>query len=212
MRFRLRTLLISLVLLAMVLSFGYWLWYRSMQRAVAQMEMVIEQGYIDEDGIPRRKRQVIKNPFDESVRRSAKKQITRIQLVSADIPYSIQLQMQPGDAYAYALPNGKTIAVWCEQPSPLGALFSDDSKSGLDISWGEKPFKQPSLVRKGTGPDPDQLVWESYITQGAVVYSGDRTREHELFIGDLRLSILLDLTAKGALPVTIAITRKQPSA
>src|SRR5262245_12251541 len=209
MRFRLFTFLISIfVVVPLVLGLGVLLWQRSMRRALSGLEMVVEQGYIDEEGVSRKKRQVIKNPFDVSASKKIQKHETRIKLAVADIPYSKQFQMQPGDAYVYQLPDGKSVAIWCEQPGPLGAMFSDDSKSGLDIGWGEKPFKQPPLVRKGTGPDPNELVWKSYITQGAVIYSGDHSREHELFVGDLRLSILLDLTAKGSLPVTVDI-RKQ---
>jgi hypothetical protein len=207
MRFRLRTLLILLIAPLVLVGTGYWLWQRSIRVASSRMQMVIDEGYIDEDGVPRRKRRIINDPFNSAGNRTVRNRPIPVRLTTADIPYSKQMQLQAGDAYVYQLPNGKSVAIWCGRPGLLGGMF-DDSKSGLDIAWGERPFKQPPLVRKGTGPDPDQMVWKSYIEQGPVVTSGSSSRERELFVGDLQLSIIEDLTATGSLPVTVSVAKK----
>lgn len=118
----------------------------------------------------------------------------RVQVSASAIPFTQQLRMQKGDAYEFQLPNGKLVAVWCEQPGidMMLMLGEQTTKSGLKTAWGDRAFNQ----RK------------SYIVQGSVVTSDDLTSEYELFVGDLRFAIIEDLRATDALPVTIKITRK----
>jgi hypothetical protein len=133
----------------------------------------------------------------------------RVSVASSDIPFSKQFQMQKGDAYEFRLPDGKTVAVWCERPGIGMMLGEQTTKSGLKTAWGERAFKQPEPVMKQISPNSyESAGWKSYILQGSVVTSGDRTSEHKLFVGDLRFAIIEDLRATDALPVTIKITRK----
>src|SRR5262249_47464578 len=131
----------------------------------------------------------------------------RVPVVASAIPFTKQLQMKKGDAYEFQLPDGKSVAVWCEQP---GMMFGEQTtKSGLKTAWGERAFRRPESLMRQTSPNTyESAGWKSYIAQGAVVTSGDRTTEYELFVGDLRFAIIEDLRATDALPVTIKITRK----
>jgi hypothetical protein len=133
----------------------------------------------------------------------------RVQVEATAIPFTQQLQMHKGDAYEFQLPDGKTVAVWCEQPGSDMMLAEQTTKSGLKTEWGERAFRRPELLMQQTGPNSCKSAdWKSYIVQGSVVTSGDRTSEYELFVGDLRFAIIEDLRATAALPVTIKVTRK----
>lgn len=133
----------------------------------------------------------------------------RVQVSASAIPFTQQLQMHKGDAYEFQLPDGKTVAVWCKRPEFGEMLGEQTTKSGLKTAWGERAFRQPEPLMRQTGPNTyESAGWKSYIVQGAVVTSGDRTSEYELFVGDLRFAIIEDLRATDALPVTIKITRK----
>lgn len=133
----------------------------------------------------------------------------RVQVSASAIPFTKQFQMRQGDAYEFQLPDGKTVAVWCERPGFGMIIGEQTTKSGLKTAWGERAFRQPKLLMRQTGPNTfESSGWKSYIVQGAVVTSGDQTSEYELFIGDLRFAIIEDLRATDALPVTIKIARK----
>src|SRR4051812_28666007 len=93
----------------------------------------------------------------------------RIEIASSEIPYSKQLQMQKGDAYVFRLPDGKSVAVWCERPRHIMMLAEQETRSGLKTAWGERPFKRPKAVRQQVGPNSYALAgWQSYIAQGSV--------------------------------------------
>jgi hypothetical protein len=132
-----------------------------------------------------------------------------VHVASSDIPFSSQFRMQKGDAYEFQLPDGKTVAVWCEEPKLPELLAEQATKSGLKTAWGERPFRRPEPIRQQIGPNSYTLSgWKSYIVQGGVTTYGDETSEYELFVDDLRFSITEDLRATDSLPVTIKITRK----
>ena len=132
-----------------------------------------------------------------------------VPVASSDIPFSKQFRMHKGDAYDFRLPDAKTVAVWCERPGFGMVLGEQSTKSGLKTAWGERAFKQPEPLMKQIGQNSyESAGWKSYIVQGAVTTTGDRTSEYELFVGDLRFAIIEDLRATDALPVTIKISRK----
>lgn len=113
----------------------------------------------------------------------------RVLVASSDVPFSKQLQMHKGDAYEFRLPDGKTVAVWCERPRFGIMLGEQTTKSGLKTAWGERAFKQPEPLMTQVGPNSyESAGWKSYIVQGTVATTGDRTSEYELFVGDLRSS------------------------
>jgi hypothetical protein len=125
-----------------------------------------------------------------------------------EIPFERQLQMREGDALEFELPNGKTVAVWCERPGLV--LGEQTTASGLKTAWGERPFKKPEVVREQIAPNSYRLAgWKSYISQGAVTTStGDQTTESLLYVGDLEFSIIENLRGTPSLPVTIRISKK----
>jgi hypothetical protein len=121
------------------------------------------------------------------------------------IPFERQFEMRGGDSLEFQLPNGKTIAVWCERAA--FPMAEQTTASGLDIDWGERALKRLKPRREQIGPKRYTISgWESYIVQGAVTTHGGETTEYELFIDEWRLSITKNLQATGALPVTIRIT------
>lgn len=125
------------------------------------------------------------------------------------IPFERQLQMREGDALEFELPDGKTVAVWCERQPSGFTLGEQTTASGLKTAWGERSFKRPEVVREQISPNSYRLAgWKSYISQGAVTTAGDQTTEYVLYVGDLQFSIIENLRGTPSLPVTIRITRK----
>src|SRR5437773_8676579 len=85
----------------------------------------------------------------------------RVQVTSSDIPFSKQFKMQNGSAYEFQLPDGKTVAVWCEQPKFGMMLGEQTTKSGLKTAWGERAFKRPEPVRTQIAPNSYRLAgWQ----------------------------------------------------
>lgn len=125
------------------------------------------------------------------------------------IPFERQFRMVEGDAYEFQLPDGKTVAVWCERPRPpLSLMLAEQTTaSGLKTVWGERAFKQPELVHEQIGTNSYGVAgWQSYISQGAVTTVADTTTERALYVGNWRFSIAENLAQTGRLPVTITIT------
>jgi hypothetical protein len=134
----------------------------------------------------------------------------RVQVTASAIPFTNQFQMHKGDAYEFQLPDGKTVAVWCEQPEFGMMLGEQTTKSGLKTAWGESAFKRPESLTRQIGPNSyESAGWKSYISQGSVITSTkSMTSEYVLFVGDMQFSIIEDLEARESLPVTIRITKK----
>lgn len=137
-------------------------------------------------------------------------EVVPIQIASSDIPYAEQFKMRQGDAFVFHLPEGKTIAVWCERPPSMMMLAEQTTASGLKTAWGERPFVRPEPLEKQIGPNSyESAGWKSYISQGAVTTStGTMTSEYVLYVDDLQFSIIEDLKATNSLPVTIRIIKK----
>jgi uncharacterized protein (TIGR03067 family) len=64
---------------------------------------------------------------------------------------------------------------------------------------------------KGNSKSGAYCWWEreSYIEQGAVIYAGDKTTEHELFVGDWHLSYVNDLVSSPKLTVTVSVKKRE---
>lgn len=127
------------------------------------------------------------------------------------VPFEKQVEMGEGDAYEIRLPDGKTVAVWCERlrPEMLSTIGEQRTASGLKTAWGERPFKHPEPIWKSIGTNSYTLSgWESYISQGPVTTNGDETSDYEIYVGDLQINIIEHLQGKPSLPVTIRVTRK----
>jgi hypothetical protein len=135
--------------------------------------------------------------------------IHSVQIAASEIPFTRQIRMHNGDAFEFHLPDGKTLAVWCEQPPSDMPLAEQTTKSGLKTAWGEHAFKRPEPLYHQIAPNSyEPAGWKSYIDQGGVTTVGDKTSEYVLFVDSFRFSIIEDLRAVDALPVTIEIIRR----
>jgi len=107
------------------------------------------------------------------------------------------------------LPDGKTVAVWCERPEFEMTLGEQSTASGLKTAWGERSFKRPEPIKEKIGPNSYTLSgWRSYIVQGSVITTGDLSTEYILYEGEFKFSIVENLRATNSLPVSIRITWK----
>ena len=111
-----------------------------------------------------------------------------LQVSASAIPFTRQLQMHKGEAYEFQLPDGKTMAVWCEQPEFGIMLGEQTTKSGLKTAWGERAFRRPeSLMRHYlpivlvlpllTGCVAYPVIWP-YSSERSVAVSGTLLDEH----------------------------------
>ena len=127
----------------------------------------------------------------------------------AGIPYEKSLTMEAGDALSFELPNGKSVAVWCDGGGKSLFAAEQTTSSGLKTSWGEKPFKHVDYKRERQ-PDGSAVLGDadSYIEQGPVITKSDRTSTYRLFIDEWQFDIVEDLQAKEALPVTIRVVKR----
>jgi hypothetical protein len=133
-------------------------------------------------------------------------------IAETDIPFEKRINMDAGDALTFDLPNGKSVAVWCEGDKRNFIFAAEQTTaSGLKTHWGEKPFKSVGYKREKQA-DGSTVLGEtnSYIKQGPVITKGDKTTTYRLFIDKWQIDIIEDLQAKEELPVTIQI-RKQTS-
>jgi hypothetical protein len=139
--------------------------------------------------------------------------VQMITMAEADIPYEKKLLMKEHDAVIFILPGQKPVSVWCYKPEDRFPLAEQETKSGLKTSWGEKPWIKPRMKWKSLGRNSDTGDgWDTYIEMGGVVTTGDRQSDYTLYVDALKFSIIEDLSATNALPVTIRVTRtnRQP--
>jgi hypothetical protein len=122
-----------------------------------------------------------------------KKDPPKITVAADKTPFQKEINFAEGDCSIVVLPNGKEVALWVEKDRfPVG---EQKTKSGLQCMWGEKPFKLETKT-------------ESYIEQGSVITTVDKTTEHELFIGDWQLSYINDLMSTPQLKVTVIVKQR----
>jgi hypothetical protein len=134
-----------------------------------------------------------------------------IKITGSAVPFEQQFEFREGDSYEFELPNGQTVAVWCERAA--FQMAEQTTASGLKTAWGERPFKRPEPKLERIGPNSYALSgWQSYISQGAVTTHGSETSEYELFIDEWRFAITESLRPTGKLPVVIRITESNRKA
>jgi len=130
-----------------------------------------------------------------------------VKVAVSAIPFERTFHMHEGDAYEFKLPDGKTVAVWCERPAAWFPAGEQTTASGLKTVWGERSFRQPELLHEQIGKNSYGVVgWQSYISQGGVTTVLDKTTEYRLYVSNWRFSILENLAETSSLPVTITIT------
>jgi len=89
----------------------------------------------------------------------------------SEVPFSHDAVLKPGDALTFALPNGKTVAVWCKK---YGGMMSAISDSDIGLGYGEKPFQELRRERIAL-PNGYETFGEllSYILSEGTIQSGD---------------------------------------
>jgi len=138
--------------------------------------------------------------------------VQKLTVAEADIPYEKHLLMKEHDAVIFILPGQKPVSVWCYKPEDRFPLAEQETKSGLKTSWGEKPWIKPRMKWKSLGGNSyTGDGWDTFIEMGGVT-TGDRQSDYTLYVDTLKFSIIENLSATNALPVTIRVTRtnRQP--
>ena len=131
-------------------------------------------------------------------------------IAETQVPYQRKVTMDAGDALTFELPNGKSVAVWCEGGMMNFAAAEQTTACGLKTRWGEKPFKHVGYKREKQ-PDGSVHLGEtnSYIKQGVVSTRCGDTSTYQLFVDKWEFDIVEDLQGKEALPVTILVTERK---
>jgi hypothetical protein len=123
-----------------------------------------------------------------------------LELSQSSIPFTKRVVLQKGDAYRLRLPDGQEIAFWCiTQDFPVG---EQTTRSGLDMMWGEHPFKSSPVVYerdRATGQSPTYITFEGVLTRGS------STSASRFKIGAWRVTLTEDISSTGGLPVTIGV-------
>jgi len=133
--------------------------------------------------------------------------ITVLEVTANDLPYSAELNLKKGDAYRLRLPDGKELAFWCtSQDSPAA---EQTSQSGLDMSWGEQPFKRSPVVYER---DSEQKKATTYILfEGVTTYTGSGRSESSFVIGNWRIVLAENISSPEGLPITVTVRQSASS-
>ena len=125
----------------------------------------------------------------------------RVQVAS--VPFSRDFVLKAGDAYVFELPNGKTVAVWCEN---RGGIARAVRGHDLDISYGEKPFQTLEYERiplpEGNGYTSGDLI--SYIRSSGTTESGDEF-EYVLYVGEYRIGLKEKGVGDDGIPLVVTV-------
>jgi hypothetical protein len=111
-----------------------------------------------------------------------KKEIPKIVVAADKTPFRKEMKLAQRETWNIVLPDGKAVTLWVAKDR----LGLGKTKSGLYCEWGK----------------------EDHIQQGAVIYS-DKTVEHELFVGDWKLSYINDLESSPHLNITVVVTKRE---
>ena len=125
----------------------------------------------------------------------------RVQITS--VPFSRDFVLKAGDAYRLELPNGKTVAVWCENQGGIARAMRGHD---LDLAYGEKPFQTLEYERiplpEGNGYTLGELI--SYIRSGGTVQSGDEF-EYVLYVAEYRIGLKETGGGDDDIPLTVTV-------
>jgi hypothetical protein len=86
-----------------------------------------------------------------------KKEQVKITVTAEKTPFTEDIKFAEKDCFIIMLPNGKAVALWAEKDR--FAFGEQQTKSGLQCMWGEKPFAL----------EPPKK--DAYIEQGSVITS-----------------------------------------
>jgi HEAT repeat protein len=147
---------------------------------------------------------ILKSWFEKQADLHSSKLCSAIKITKKQIPYRKNFSLAPGNAITIILPDGKTLAVWCNK---TGA-FSLPGDSDLSLSYGEKPFR---LLEIKWIPQPDGSrvagPYKSYIRSGEVTtWSSGPGHEYVLYVGDkYRISLKEEGDKDGKLPIRLSV-------
>jgi len=134
--------------------------------------------------------------------------VQKIEVKDKAIPFEKKLTMKEHDAVIFILPDQKPVSVWCYRPEDRAGLAEQETKSGLKTSWAEKPWIMPRMKWKDLGGGSFQGDgWDTYIEFGGVTTRAGDYSDYTLYVGQLKMNIIENLTATNALPVTIKVSR-----
>lgn len=139
--------------------------------------------------------------------------VEKNEVLDTAIPYEKKLMMKENDAAIFILPGQRSVSVWCYRPEDRAGLAEQETRSGLKTLWAEKPWIMPRMKWKALGGGSFQADgWDTYIEHGGVVTRAGETSDYTLYVGQLKVSLIEDLTATNALPVTVRVsqTDRQP--
>jgi len=126
---------------------------------------------------------------------------TILNVPSDGLPYTKSIAaMQKGDAYRLRMPDGQELAFWCDaQDFPLA---EQTTNSGLDLSWGEKPFKHSPVVydrHNDKEKSTTHIIFEGVATNS-------KTSESSFIVGKWFITLAEDIQSSNGLPVTVTVT------
>lgn len=124
-----------------------------------------------------------------------------------DVPLSRKYSLKEGNSLIYRLPSGQDVALWVVQDKE--GAGEQETKTGLQCWWGEKPFKYApvNIIRDSSGGFTIRDI--SYIKRGAVITStSGRTTERKLVVGSWDVSYIMNLDSSPDLEITVRITER----
>jgi hypothetical protein len=139
--------------------------------------------------------------------------VQKIEVADSAIPFEKKLTMNEHDAVILILPDHKAVSIWCYRPDRMAMLAEQETKSGLKTTHAEKPWIMPRMKWKELGNGSFQGDGlDSYIEFGGVTTRAGDYSDYTLYVGQLKVNIIEDLTATNALPVTVKVSRtnRQP--
>jgi len=125
-------------------------------------------------------------------------------ILISTVPFSHTVVLKPGDTYTFKLPNGKTIAVWCEKYSEIMSSMFD---SDIDLCYGEKPFQKLEYERiklRNGGYTFGELI--SYIRADCTIQSGDEFT-YILYVKEYRISLMKKGADDKRIPLIVSVRR-----
>ena len=122
-----------------------------------------------------------------------------IDISTKTLPFTKSVNMKKGDAFRLRMPDGLELAFWCEsQDFPVA---EQTTSSGLDLGWGEKPFRFSPVVYER---DSDEKKASTHILFEGVA-TNSQTSESSFTIGDCRVVLSEDIKSSNGLPVKITV-------
>lgn len=132
--------------------------------------------------------------------------IPDVAVVIDAVPFEQAYNLQGGDSVTLVLPDGQSLAFWALMRDNIGG---PDAASGLDISWGERPFSRVARIEESHEDGRVTSRRDSYIEQGSVITRGSREKVRELYVVRLEILLTQDMEAEAGMPVVVTIRERE---